>query len=561
MAELQPVYDQERIRKLLNFRQEAGQIWLGDQRMLLLHAEYMRSMRAELIASLGNERAAGVLFRMGFASGKTDAGLVRRLLPEAPIEDIMRLGPAIHGLEGQVVGRVPLLEVDADAGTFYCESNWVESWEDDVNRSGQHVEYAGPSCFSQTGYASGYISALMGKPIIFKEVGCMSKGDEECTIVGKPLETWDSQDPWLQLFRPQDVETEIEQLRRHLETLKDKLDSSIYQGNLIGQSKSFSETLGLLAKAAPHDITVLLLGETGVGKEMFARWLHDSGPRAEEHFIPVNCGALPQELVESELFGVEKGAFTGAHASRPGRFERANGGTIFLDELGELSHAAQVKLLRVLQTSEFERVGGTKPIKVDVRIIAATNKNLEESVQSKTFRSDLYYRLNAFPVEIAPLRDRKSDIPLFVDHFISQFRRRHNKNIDGISERALKMLEEHDWPGNVRELENTIERAVLLAPQNGEIEVQHLNDVIKNRLVETNMVRSDGSIGRARDNSEGFPEHILDRYGDLKTVESSLIQHAMTVNDDNISGAARMLGITRAQLDYRLKARMSDKAS
>jgi two-component system response regulator HydG len=232
---------------------------------------------------------------------------------------------------------------------------------------------------------------------------------------------------------------------------------------IIGTSLAWRRTMEVIMQAAPSEATVLLLGESGTGKELLARALHENSPRASRPFVPVNCSAIPETILEAELFGYEKGAFTGAVARREGRFEGANGGTLFLDEIGEISPQVQVKLLRVLQEGEIERLGaGGKPTKIDIRLVAATNKDLHRAVREGRFREDLYYRLNVISVGIPPLRDRRDDVPLLVEHFIQAYREKNAKTIVGCSRRALELLCDYSWPGNVRELENAIERAVVL---------------------------------------------------------------------------------------------------
>ena len=255
---------------------------------------------------------------------------------------------------------------------------------------------------------------------------------------------------------------EFRNLRRENYALKRQLKKKYKFQNFIGDSSSMNKVFRTIEKVADTDSTILILGESGTGKELVARAIHYHSARRDKPLIPVNCGAIPEELLESELFGHEKGAFTNAIRTRIGRFEMANGGTIFLDEIAEMSPHLQVKLLRVLQEQEFERLGGTRTIKCDVRIIAATNKNLEQAVTDGKFREDLYYRLKVIPIQLPPLRERKSDIPLLVNHFLEQMNKAKKKKIRGMEREVLKALEEYDWPGNVRELENVIERMVIL---------------------------------------------------------------------------------------------------
>ena len=263
----------------------------------------------------------------------------------------------------------------------------------------------------------------------------------------------------------QEANNELQQLKNQLEAenvyLQQELQSDEQFGEIIGQSDAIKYVLFKITQVAPTDTTVLVTGETGTGKELVARAIHGASSRKDRPLIKVNCGALSPTLIESELFGHEKGAFTGAVGRKPGRFELANGGTIFLDEIGELPPELQVKLLRVIQENEFERLGGNKTLKVDVRIIAATNRNLKAEIDQGTFREDLWYRVNVYPVTMPPLRQRKEDIPLLVEHFANMYAKKFGKNIASVSPKTMEELQAHSWPGNIRELANVIERAVI----------------------------------------------------------------------------------------------------
>ncbi|HUU43589.1 MAG TPA: sigma 54-interacting transcriptional regulator, partial [Planctomycetota bacterium] len=261
----------------------------------------------------------------------------------------------------------------------------------------------------------------------------------------------------------QAVEEETQRLLDENLRLQEELEDRFRPANIIGRSAAMQEVYDLIARVCKKETTVLIRGESGVGKELVAHAIHYNSPRAKKPFVKVSCAALPENILESELFGHEKGAFTGAHARRTGRFELADGGSIFLDEVGDLTPAMQIRLLRVLQEREFERVGGTETIPVDVRVIAATNRDLEDLIRTGEFRQDLYYRLNVFPIHIPPLREHKTDILLLADFFVEKYRRRHRKAIKRISTPAIDMMMAYHWPGNVRELENCIERAVLMS--------------------------------------------------------------------------------------------------
>lgn len=247
--------------------------------------------------------------------------------------------------------------------------------------------------------------------------------------------------------------------------------------SIVGQSDVLREALDLVAQVAPTDVTVLLTGESGTGKELFARMIYERSDRADKPFVAINCAALPESILESELFGYERGAFTGANERKLGKFEVADGGTLFLDEIGELTPQVQVKLLRALQEGEFDRLGATAPTRVDVRVIAATNRDLEEEMRAGSFREDLYYRLNVVNLQIPPLRDRREDIPLLAEHFLDRYRTKNRREIHGLSREALGGLSAYSWPGNVRELENVVERAVVL-DRDGVIDTDDLPDHI-----------------------------------------------------------------------------------
>ncbi|MBW7956311.1 MAG: sigma-54-dependent Fis family transcriptional regulator [Deltaproteobacteria bacterium] len=276
---------------------------------------------------------------------------------------------------------------------------------------------------------------------------------------------------------------EVPLLKEENSKLRDELKKTCTTA-ILGTSHEIQRIRDIIDRIADTDSTVLILGESGTGKELVARALHYGSSRKNKPFVPINCGAIPEDLLESELFGYEKGAFTGAIATKIGRFEAANEGTVFLDEIGDMSPGLQVKILRVLQEKEFERVGGRNTIKVDVRVVAATNQDLEKAVAEKKFRNDLYYRLNVIPVNLPSLRDRKEDIPVLIDHFIEKISTRKRKKIKGTSPDAMRLLETYDWPGNIRELENLIERLVVLKEDGSSITLRDLPDKIRQAKAE-----------------------------------------------------------------------------
>lgn len=546
------------IQSLLRFESREGRIWLAEERMVLLRSSEMRALRRELIDSLGMDRAKGLLIRMGYVAGKQDADTAKRLRPDATLFDAFAVGPQSHMLTGQVKVTPIKLELDEDSHSFHGLFEWENSFEAEIFLAEYGVSYE-PVCWSQIGYASGYTSRFTGMQILFREQGCVGCGEKVCRIEGRPVEEWDDCEELLRYYRPDRIADQLFALQSEVTSLRENLTEEQSFGDLVGCSQKFLEVRELLAKAAESRVTVLLLGETGVGKDMFAKALHEGSPRREKPFVAVNCAAIPKDLIEAELFGVEKGAFTGAEQSRPGRFERAHGGTLFLDEVGELSPQAQAALLRVLQESELERLGDTRTRKVDVRLVAATNENLEEAVKQGRFRSDLLYRLNVYSVVVPPLRDRIDDVPDLVKHFLHKYCSLHGKQVQGITDRAMAMLRVYQWPGNIRELGNMIERGVILARPGGCIEAfelfPHVDDheIAAAKVPACDSPEGDGSDRDSASSLEALADQLLGRGCELAQLESVLIERAMGRAGGNVSQAAKLLGLSRATLDYRLK--------
>ncbi len=343
----------------------------------------------------------------------------------------------------------------------------------------------------------------------------------------------------------------VAQLEQYTGYLNRELHGAFDFGNIIGTSPALAEVLERVEQVAPTSSTVLLRGETGTGKELVAHAIHINSTREDKPFVRVNCAALAPGVLESELFGHEKGAFTGAVARRPGRFELADGGTLFLDECGDLPMEVQIKLLRALQEREFERVGGHETIKVDVRVVSATNRDLEAMIEQSSFREDLYYRLNVFPIHLPPLRDRLEDLPLLAEHFIQKFARRgNNSNGAGYTSGALDKLRSYQWPGNVRELENILERAMILA--GGQlIDASHLDfgrraaTAVPHFTAPATAESVEPSLAR-EDATKPLVERLLGR-------EKQEIAQAVEKCNSNIAGAARLLGINRSTLYYRMR--------
>ena len=332
-----------------------------------------------------------------------------------------------------------------------------------------------------------------------------------------------------------------ERLQRESTALREEIDKASMFEEIVGTSHALRTVLGRVSKVAPSDSTVLITGETGTGKELVARAIHRRSPRASRPFVSVNCAVIPRDLVASELFGHEKGAFTDATQQRLGRFESANGGTIFLDEIGELPSETQVALLRVLQEREFERVGGTRSIRADVRVIAATNCDLQAAVRAGSFRSDLFYRLNVFPIENPPLRHRKADIPLLVEYFIDRYAREAGKHVTSVDKRTLRLLQSYTWPGNVRELQNVIERSVVLC----DTEIFSIDE---------SWLPQQSLFTESKDQNE------LNRR--LQSQQKRMIEAALQQSHGRVfgpNGAAAKLGIPRSTLESKIRSLEIDK--
>lgn len=567
--------EREDLLSKLRFAPEAGHIWLDTKRMFLLHTDAFGTLRQEIIETVGLAHARGIFTRMGYQSGSRDAELAKKIRADMSYFERYSVGPQLHALEGIVTVEPIRVEIDVERGHHYGEFLWRESIEAEAHMTAYGTG-SEPVCWMQIGYACGYASAFMGRAILYREVECKAQGCAACRIVGKPVEEWDDAESDMQFLRAQPfVNKPVVGFGTRKSVTPDTLkinasaaDKGPRSRALVGASAGFNIVCHTIKRVAPTDAPVLILGESGVGKEMFARALHGESPRSNKPFIAVNCAAIPEQLIESELFGVEKGAFTGAVSSRLGRFERADGGTLFLDELGCLSLPAQSKLLRAVQEGEIERVGDTKQRTVDVRIIAATNEDLRSAVAQKKFREDLYYRLNVYPVHIPPLRERQEDVSLLMTYFLERMCARHRRNVPGFTDRAIDMLLSHSWPGNVRELENTIERAVILAQDGEPLDACHLPDLriqkgtertmkpcASGRLVSRNhedAATADTEQAEFKSASPDDTDSSQEDPGcpDMQN-QADAIRLAIERHRGNLSAAAYDLGITRAQIAYR----------
>lgn len=553
--------DLDLLLKKLKFNPEEGKIWLAEQRSVLMGLGALASFRKEILTSLGQERGKGFFMRLGYFSGVKDAELARNLGQESEIEQAFLIGPLLHSLRGMVKAVPLVLEYDPKKQHFYAELEWIDSFEVEICRTifGQLNE---PACWILLGYACAYSSHFTGMDIQYREVECCGQGDHRCRIIGKVATEWPDHEEFSYLFREAPLIDELYKLQSRIADLELSLASS--PDNIhpaIGEAPPFTSALKMIDRGADSEVTMLLLGETGTGKEVLARRVHSMSKRHNQPFVAVNCAAIPPELIESELFGVEKGAYTGATQSRQGRFERANGGTIFLDEIIELSPRAQAALLRTLQEGEIERVGDSQTRKIDVRVVAATNEDLAAAVKDGRFRQDLFYRINAYTVVIPPLRQRQNDIVLLAEHFRKRYEKHYKKTTSGFTDFAMQALHSHDWPGNIRELENAVERGIILTDDNQSITEQSLFNANRplgsskksdiHRLnQQSGLIESVDSKGLLKTE---LAEQVLSHQISLPELEEVLIQQAMEHAGGKVSCAARALGLTRAALAYRLK--------
>lgn len=560
----------------LRFSPDAGHIVLFDQRMLLMHASSFAELRRELIQQLGMAKARELFQRLGYQQGFEDGRHLRQV-GRLDREALLALGPRLREIEGFVRNQpIDDMLFDGEHKDFWGNYHWNASWEAEA-----HLRHCGvcgePACWMMTGYASGYCTATLGMPVLWRELECVAMGHAQCRVVGRPVASWEDlaahEIAFLQIEDFVDAPPHgaaREPRRAHAPRTPRPASAALHPefGDFVGASASFNAVANLVRRVAVTDSTVLFRGESGVGKERFARALHSISRRREAAMVVINCAAIPPDLVEAELFGVEKGAYTGADHARPGRFERAHGGTVFLDEINSLPLPAQGKLLRALQEREIERVGDIRVRRVDVRVVAASNRDLRAEVEAGRFREDLFYRLNVFPIVIPPLRERREDIPLLVALFLERSMARCQKKVSGLTPRAYDALWDYGWPGNVRELENMIERAVILAEEDGAIDVQHLfsgGETLSLRSMSVGrhggLVRPAGSEAASAPSGIGhLADALLDQALSFDEIESLLFDRALERSGGNVSAAARMLQMRRGQVEYRLKKRSEPAA-
>lgn len=527
----------------LRFSPEQGRIWRDSERCVLLSQSALTTLRSQLVAQIGQARARQLFWEMGFAEGARCAVEAKELRPDRDFLEAFAFGPQAHALTGFGWTEIETLDSDSASGHFHGSFVVHDSIEAAIHLATDGVS-ADPVCWLQTGFASGFASSFAGQPIVMREIECQGMGDGACLLHARPEAEWPQLD-------------DVEKSAPALVVANSQADRHEF---VPGVSAGYHAVRNMIERAAGTDASLLFLGETGVGKEVFAKMAHRASLRKDAPFVALNCAAIPEGLIEAELFGVAKGAYTGAVASRPGRFELAHGGTLFLDEISMLSPLAQSKVLRVIQEGEFERVGDTRTTRVDVRLLAASNIDLETAMEAGHFRTDLFFRLATLPIQVPPLRQRREDIPGLMEHFRAKYAQRHRRKVAGFTARSINALLMHEYPGNVRELERMVERAVLLVNDGEAIDLRHLflgsdRACIRAGLALTNDGRVSGAeVGGERAQSIGHLLGLLRQNGEgLKAVESMIVEAALEAARGNVAQAARDLGLTRRQLASRLE--------
>lgn len=528
--------------ELLELDPEGGLIRFAGQRALLLDAVAMGLLRQYLAQNFGLTAARAVLTQFGFAQGLRMAAAMEKEFEWASQEEWRRAGTRLFTLEGLFQSQPGSEDPLAAKGAVLLASYEAE----------QHLLHFGQAdeavCWTLCGLVSGYMSHTAGKQIYVLENRCLGQGHAACHLVGRTREQWGEQHSQALTFFDSDrleetLEVSLSRVTRSLKAAEGKLrqrDRALVgvvdvaePVGIVAKSPKMQQVVDLARRVAKVDATVLITGESGVGKERIARLVHDESTRAAGPFIAVNCAAITETLLESELFGHARGAFTGASADRPGLFEAANHGTLLLDEIGEIAPEMQVKLLRVLQEREVRRVGENRSRSVDVRILAATNRDLDHGVAENTFRQDLYYRIKVVELHVPPLRDRRDDILPLARVLLSEAALRMGRDVLGLAPVTADQLLRYEWPGNVRELENAMERAVALA-RGRRVELEDLPEEVL-QAFPTPLARADSVLS-------------------LKQVEKEYILAALELYDGNQTRTAKQLGIGSATLYRKLKS-------
>ncbi len=478
------------LRELLEFEPRGGIVRFAGRRAVILDAVALGLLRREIIETLGLTAARGLLTRFGYAHGYRTAESLRSEIPWDSEREWRTAGGRLHTLQGLVIAEGIEAGPD-DPSAPFAEAVWKESYEAE-----QHLLQMGraqePVCWTLAGFASGYLSFCNRREVYCIEDRCRGRGDAVCHVVGRFREDWGTSiEPHLAYYERPCLDDSMRKLTEALKKAEHRLSRSRQlalaggpaddPSGIVARSEAMKRVLDLARRVAPVDSTVLLTGESGTGKERLARLIHAESSRSAGPFVALNCAALPEALLESELFGHARGAFTGATQDRPGLFESANGGTLLLDEVGELPQSMQAKLLRALQEREVRPVGENRSRPVDVRVVAATNRELGAAVQEGRFRQDLYYRLRVVELRVPPLRERREELLSLARVLLEEIALRLRRKPCALSPRAADQILRYDWPGNVRELENALERGVVLA-RGDRVEPEDLPEEVRNAL-------------------------------------------------------------------------------
>jgi two-component system response regulator HydG len=532
--------DDLRLEELISFSD--GLISLHGRRLILHDTYAMAQFHSDLISMVGPEQARRILTRFGFFWGQADAAAMRRIFEWDNLNEWLLALPHLHAFQGIAKTVINSLEFDSN-GWLQMKITWDETAESEMRLSEFGIS-PDSGCRILEGYTSGYVSFCFDRPVYFMETTCRARGDRFCQAMGKDEALWSKESSeFMSYFRADDIHAKVSKLTDELKKKMKELEkerrivqefrSLTRMGLAEIKSKSFQRVLDLSSRVAAFDTSILITGESGVGKEVLANFIHEQSQRSEQPFIAINCGSIPETLLESELFGHKAGSFTGATRDRPGLFEEAQGGSIFLDEIGDISPDMQVKLLRVLQEKEIRRVGENKSRLVDVRVIAATHQHLGEEVGKRRFREDLFYRLCVVEIQIPPLRERPEDILPLARFIIRRLSKRLKLPKLALDARVVDYLLTYPWPGNVRELENALERAAVVS-EDSRIKPEDLQDSI-HEIYERKSI-SGSTLGRT-----------------LEEVERNHILGILNETGGNRSKAAEILGIGNTTLWRKLK--------
>ena len=527
------------LTELMDFSK--GVVSLHGRRLVIHDLPSLAQFRRDLIEMAGKDQARRILTRKGLFWGRVDAAAMQRLFQWDSIEEWLKAAPVLNAIAGMAEAEMQIVRLDKENISFEARVIWKKSVEAEeyLSEIGKSND---PACWVLVGYASGYASYCLNKSIYFVEEQCAATGASHCIAVGRDIDSWGKKiEPFLPFFKADDITRRVGELTGKIRKQQADLAKRRDQGRMIQppvtfmsidvRSPSFAHTVDLAARVAKFDTTVMITGETGSGKELLARYIHRCSPRAEKPFIAINCSALPDQLLESELFGHRAGAFTGATRDMVGLFEEAQEGTIFLDEIGDVSTTMQAKLLRVLQEKEIKRVGDSKVRKVDVRILSATNRDLAAMAKEGKFRDDLLYRLRVMQINVPALRDRREDILPLARYFLKRIGRKYNLTKLQLAPACLDVLLKYSWPGNVRELEHALEHAAVTSTD-GLI----MLDMLPASIIQSRPLFPDDSSSRS-----------------LADIEQEYIKSVLERTHGKRLEAARILGIGEATLYRKLR--------